>query len=67
MQLERLQRENETRVSENDQLRHANAETHAALERARVEIARINGLLDMIYRSRTWKLHTLVEKVRGRG
>ena len=51
---------------ENDQLRNANSETHAALERARVEIARLNGLLDMIYRSRTWKMHTLMEKLRGR-
>ena len=52
---------------ENDALREVNRETHEALERARVEIARLNGLLDMIYRSRTWKLHAMVEKVRGRG
>jgi len=31
------------------------------------EIIRLNGLLDMIYRSRTWKLHTTLEKLRGRG
>lgn len=37
------------------------------ISQLRVEIARLNGLLDMIYRSRTWKVHTLVEKVRGRG
>ena len=30
------------------------------------EARRLQGLLDMIYRSRTWKLHTLVEKMRGR-
>lgn len=42
---------------------------HAAeeLARARVEIDRLNGLLEMIYRSRTWKLHTMIEKMKGRG
>lgn len=57
----------ERRERENDDLRAANVETHEALERARVEIARLNGLLDMIYRSRTWKLHTMMEKMKGRG
>ncbi|HEX8168914.1 MAG TPA: PIG-L family deacetylase [Thermoanaerobaculia bacterium] len=51
---------------ENDQLRAVNAETHEALQRARVEIERLNGLLDLIYHSRTWKLHSMVQKVRGR-
>jgi GT2 family glycosyltransferase len=43
---------------------------HGASEeiaRLRVEIDRLNGLLEMIYRSRTWKLHTTLEKMRGRG
>ena len=60
VQVEQLSREN-------DGLRAANAETHDALERARVEVSRLTGLLDMIYRSRTWKLHTMVEKMKGRG
>lgn len=60
IRIERLERET-------DSLRGANAETHAALERARVEIGRLNGLLEMIYRSSTWKLHTIVEKMKGRG
>lgn len=60
IRIERMEREN-------DSLRGANAETHAALERARVEIGRLNGLLEMIYRSSTWKLHTIVEKMKGRG
>lgn len=30
------------------------------------EIRRLQGLLDMIYGSRTWKLHTMIEKVKGR-
>ncbi|HVG23103.1 MAG TPA: PIG-L family deacetylase [Thermoanaerobaculia bacterium] len=32
-----------------------------------VEIARLNGLLEMIYSSKTWKLHTTLERFRGRG
>ena len=66
VQLERAMREIDRHCLENDQLRNANHETHEALERARVEIARLNGLLDMIYRSKTWKLHTMMEKMRGR-
>jgi LmbE family N-acetylglucosaminyl deacetylase len=30
------------------------------------EIGRLQGLLDTIYVSRTWKLHTLVERMKGR-
>jgi LmbE family N-acetylglucosaminyl deacetylase len=33
---------------------------------ADAEIQRLNGLLDTIYRSRTWKLHLLLERLRGR-
>lgn len=60
IRIERLEREN-------DGLRASNAETSDALQRAKVEIDRLGGLLDMIYRSRTWKLHTMVEKMKGRG
>lgn len=38
--------------------------TNAAL---RHEVARLQTLLDMIYESRTWKLHSIVEKMKGRG
>lgn len=31
------------------------------------EIERLQGLLDLIYGSRTWKLHSMMEKIRGRG
>jgi len=34
---------------------------------AYAEITRLNSLLDMIYKSQTWKLHAMVEKLRGRG
>ena len=60
IQVERLTRENA-------QLRDTNAAAHQELERTRVEIARLNGLLEMIYRSKTWKLHTTLERFRGRG
>lgn len=50
--------------------RRALAETRAALEQrvavTDAEIRRLNGLLDRVYRSRTWKLHQLLERLRGR-
>lgn len=52
---------------ETEALRAAAAEQDGALRHARVEVDRLNGLLDMIYRSKTWKLHTMVEKMKGRG
>lgn len=65
--LDSLRAQNESLMRESDGLRRANIETHEALERTRVEANRLNGLLDMIFRSRTWKLHTFLEKIRGRG
>ena len=59
-EVERLTRERED-------LRGANAQAAGEIELLRVEVARLNGLLEMIYRSRTWKLHTVLEKARGRG
>lgn len=65
--IETLAREVMALQRERDELLAANAGTSAALEVARVEVQRLNGLLDLIYRSRTWKLHTTLEKFRGRG
>jgi glycosyltransferase involved in cell wall biosynthesis len=31
------------------------------------EVARMQNVLDAIFKSRTWKLHTIVERVKGRG
>jgi LmbE family N-acetylglucosaminyl deacetylase len=42
-------------------------DTRAAMHAAYAEIQRLNGLLNMIYSSRTWKLHSALEKMRGRG
>ena len=43
------------------------AQVRSELDLARVEIGRLNGLLNMIYGSRTWRVHNLFEKLRGRG
>ncbi|MDP9190955.1 MAG: PIG-L family deacetylase [Acidobacteriota bacterium] len=48
-------------------LRALNAEAANGLQQKSVEIGRLNGLLEMIYRSKTWKVHTTLEKLRGRG
>ncbi len=65
--LDSLRVQNESLLRENDGLRRANIETHESLERTRVEVNRLNGLLTLIFQSKTWKLHTLLEKLRGRG
>lgn len=71
LQLERVERQarddGEQHRAQYAELRRVHDETHAELERTRVEIARLNGLLDMIYGSRTWKIHTTLERLRGRG
>lgn len=66
-EIDRLASTIEARERENGELRAANDAVHEELRRSRVEIDRLNGLLSMIYRSRTWKIHTMVEKIRGRG
>lgn len=50
---------------QNDELQRAVDDCGAQLRTTHVEIERLNGLLAMIYRSRTWKLHTLVEKLKS--
>ena len=52
---------------ENASLKAALDEANSALTLSRSEAGRLQALLDMIYRSRTWKLHTIVEKMKGRG
>jgi LmbE family N-acetylglucosaminyl deacetylase len=52
---------------ESDELRAAFTETQTTVQALYAEIRRQQEMLDMIYASRTWKLHTLVEKVKGRG
>jgi LmbE family N-acetylglucosaminyl deacetylase len=54
-------------TQERDELRAAFTETRTSVQALYAEIRRLQGILDMIYASRTWKLHTIVEKVKGRG
>jgi LmbE family N-acetylglucosaminyl deacetylase len=58
--VENVERDLETKRAA---VQNATSATHSAY----AEIARLQGLLDMIYNSRTWKLHATLEKMRGRG
>jgi LmbE family N-acetylglucosaminyl deacetylase/glycosyltransferase involved in cell wall biosynthesis len=49
-----------------DQLKRSLEEQYNTEVRLRGEINRLNGLLETIYASRTWKLHLAVEKLRRR-
>ena len=55
------------------QLRESEKQLHASLDESQAilrstyaEIERLQGLLNMIYRSRTWKVHTMLERMKGR-
>ena len=54
-------------AQEANDLRNALDASHGALRSSTAEVERLQGLLDMIFQSRTWKMHTLLERVRGRG
>ncbi len=47
-------------------LQAAYAESQQTTAALFAETTRLQGLLDLIYKSRTWKLHTIVEKMKGR-
>jgi len=49
------------------QARAAFAETERTNAALFAETARLQGLLDLIYQSKTWKLHTIVERMKGQG
>jgi LmbE family N-acetylglucosaminyl deacetylase/GT2 family glycosyltransferase len=66
-EVQQLHHELEALRRENDALRGVITTTNEALGRTHVEIGRLNGLLEMIYGSKSWKLHLLMEKMRGRG
>ena len=51
---------------ENRDLRGAFDETQTTVQSLYAEVRRLQSMLDMIYASKTWKLHTMVEKVKGR-
>jgi LmbE family N-acetylglucosaminyl deacetylase/glycosyltransferase involved in cell wall biosynthesis len=50
-----------------DEGQSALIEAHRTNGALHSEVARMQNLLDAIFKSRTWKLHTIVERVKGRG
>jgi len=48
-------------------LDHAAAEQATTIAALYAEVHRLQALLDTIYASRTWKLHSVVQKMKGRG
>ncbi len=44
----------------------SNEEYHRQIAQIQAEVQRLEGILSQIYGSRTWKLHLLLERVRGR-
>jgi LmbE family N-acetylglucosaminyl deacetylase len=65
--IEELRHENGRLDALVTEVRGSNDAAGAEIARLHVEIERLNGLLNMIYGSRTWKLHTLAQKLKGRG
>ncbi|MFZ2492345.1 MAG: PIG-L family deacetylase [Thermoanaerobaculia bacterium] len=57
----------QTALAEAEELRLRHAEKASELAGTRVEVDRLNNLLAMIFRSKTWKVHNLLERMRGRG
>jgi len=55
------------RVGQLGDARMAFDESQRTVTALYAEIARLQGTLDAIFRSRTWKLHEIVERVKGRG
>lgn len=52
---------------QNKQLERAAAEAQTSVAALYAEVHRLQSLLDSIFQSRTWKLHNMVEKMKGRG
>jgi LmbE family N-acetylglucosaminyl deacetylase/glycosyltransferase involved in cell wall biosynthesis len=71
---EKDRRTEKARLTAENELVHArlaeafakNEEYDLLLQRANVEAERLNGILQQIYASRTWRLHLLLERLRGR-
>ncbi len=62
----RLSAENEIVHARLADLFAANERYHGDLSKTRSEIDRLDGILRQIYASRTWKLHLLFDRLRGR-
>lgn len=63
---ERKTLEIERLLKDNEALRNMYAESAEAVRPLYAEIHRLNALLEQIYASRTWKLHNIVGRVKGR-
>jgi LmbE family N-acetylglucosaminyl deacetylase/glycosyltransferase involved in cell wall biosynthesis len=73
MRLSELETERARVITENEFVHARLAEVFAANERydaelakTHAEIARLSSILDQIYRSRTWRAHLFLERLRGR-
>jgi LmbE family N-acetylglucosaminyl deacetylase/glycosyltransferase involved in cell wall biosynthesis len=63
---DRLLAENELVHGRVEELFASNEQYHGKTAALQAEIGRLNGILTQIYRSRSWKLHLLAERLRGR-
>jgi glycosyltransferase involved in cell wall biosynthesis len=61
-----LRNEIARRTSEIELLHARNEDYDRLLAAANVEVERLNGILEQIYDSRTWKLHLFLDRLRGR-
>jgi LmbE family N-acetylglucosaminyl deacetylase/glycosyltransferase involved in cell wall biosynthesis len=66
LERDRLLAENELVHNRVEDLFASNEEYYRKTAELQAEVTRLNGLLAQIYASRTWKLHLLAERVRGR-
>jgi LmbE family N-acetylglucosaminyl deacetylase len=73
VRLRELETERRELLSENElvharvaELFASNEEYHRRIGEIHAEVERLEGILSQIYRSRTWKLHLLLERMRGR-
>ncbi len=62
-----LRIEAERATSDTEALQERFDASQAIGRAAYAEIERLQGVLNMIYRSRTWKMHAMMERLRGRG
>jgi LmbE family N-acetylglucosaminyl deacetylase/glycosyltransferase involved in cell wall biosynthesis len=62
----RLLAENELAHGRVAELFESNEAYRIKMDEAHAEIQRLNGILSNIYRSRTWRLHLVLERLRGR-
>lgn len=65
--LDGANRERYAAVARLDEIEPAFLEMQRTNGALSAEVARLQTLLDTIFKSRTWKLHSMVERVKGRG